>query len=307
MSVKTSDISTPRQEALPTSTPCTNLPGRQRRSRLACQTCYRSGQRSGHGCGIHAGEPLPLPSSAPPSASRRQAVLCRLRFDGLTPEHAVTFADIEGLAILGESGAHLAGVRPGAHLLVGGTMESDEKIPREVVADVTAVGTSQTRTALPLLRELAEAGRLRHDGGVELAEQVAGLLVVPSPAGGLTVSTGRAVPTWHGGRLGGPGPHRGPRGAAGVLRLLDLSGVERQGRRSPGHRELAPRDLFVSRGPGITLKLPAWLVQKSMQRGGEEVREASAMRLFSSGRYAAVISTLALVVALSGASYLRSW
>ena len=85
--------------------------------------------------------------------------------------------------------AQLARARPGAHLLVGGMMESNEQIPRELVADVTAVGTSQTRTALPLLRELAEAGRLRHDGGFELAEQVAGLLVVPSPAGGLTVST----------------------------------------------------------------------------------------------------------------------
>lgn len=85
--------------------------------------------------------------------------------------------------------AHLAGVRPGAHLLVGGTLESDEKIPREVVANVSAAGSTQTRTALPLLRELAEVGRLRHDGGTELAEQVAGLLVVPSPAGGLTVST----------------------------------------------------------------------------------------------------------------------
>jgi len=40
-----------------------------------------------------------------------------------------------------------------------------------------------------VLRELAEAGRLRHDDSPELAQQVAGLLVVPSPAGGLIVST----------------------------------------------------------------------------------------------------------------------
>ena len=68
-------------------------------------------------------------------------------------------------------------------------MESDHGIPRDVMAGVTAVGSTQTRIAVPLLRALAEAGRLHLDGGQELAEQVASLLVVPFPAGGLTVST----------------------------------------------------------------------------------------------------------------------
>jgi hypothetical protein len=79
--------------------------------------------------------------------------------------------------------------RPDARLLVGGTLETDTGIPRDAVASVEPVGTTQTRTALPLLRELVAQGRLVHDGGADLAAQVDALRVVEAAGGGLSVST----------------------------------------------------------------------------------------------------------------------
>ena len=79
---------------------------------------------------------------------------------------------------------------PGVQLLVGGTMESDDQIPRQLVAGVTAVGTSQTRTGLPLLRELAEAGQaLSRRRALSSPSRWPGCWWCRSPAGGLTVST----------------------------------------------------------------------------------------------------------------------
>lgn len=83
--------------------------------------------------------------------------------------------------------AEVAQARPGSRLLVGASLEADPQVPADVVASVASAGTSTTRTALPLLRELVGQDRLAHDGGQDLAEQV-GALRVTAGAGGLNVS-----------------------------------------------------------------------------------------------------------------------
>jgi hypothetical protein len=81
----------------------------------------------------------------------------------------------------------LAGRHPGSRLVVGASLEADpDAIGVPVVAKETA-GQAQTRLALPMVRELLAAGRLVHDGGAELAEQVGRARVVESRAGGLTL------------------------------------------------------------------------------------------------------------------------
>lgn len=61
-------------------------------------------------------------------------------------------------------------------------------IPATLVASVDTATSTNTKTALPLMRELVAQRRLRHDGDTELASQVASLLVTET-SGGLTVST----------------------------------------------------------------------------------------------------------------------
>jgi hypothetical protein len=82
----------------------------------------------------------------------------------------------------------LAKERPGSRLLVGASLAGDAAIPTALVFSVDAMSTADTKTGLPLLRELVAQRRLTHDGGAELAAQVAGLLVLEAP-GGLSVSS----------------------------------------------------------------------------------------------------------------------
>jgi hypothetical protein len=84
--------------------------------------------------------------------------------------------------------AKLARERPGSRLIVGTSLDGDPAIAADLVASVATAGTPQTKLGLPLVRELVAQRRLTHDGGTELAAQVAALRVVESP-GGLTVST----------------------------------------------------------------------------------------------------------------------
>jgi hypothetical protein len=70
--------------------------------------------------------------------------------------------------------------------LAGASLAGDPGLAGLVVE---SVGTGQTRVALPLLRQLLTDGRLVHDGGHELAGQVAGMRVVPGREGGLSVSS----------------------------------------------------------------------------------------------------------------------
>lgn len=67
--------------------------------------------------------------------------------------------------------------------MYGASLDGDPDLAEIPVAERDTAGTAQTRSALPLLRELTAGGRLRHDGGAQLAAQVTGLRVVPGVAG----------------------------------------------------------------------------------------------------------------------------
>jgi hypothetical protein len=86
--------------------------------------------------------------------------------------------------------AALADNHPGSRLVVGASLEHDPDAAAIDVEDRELAGQTETRSALPLLRELVAAGRLAHDGGQELAQQVEGTRVVESRAGGLQVAPG---------------------------------------------------------------------------------------------------------------------
>jgi hypothetical protein len=88
--------------------------------------------------------------------------------------------------------AALADNHPGSRLVVGASLEHDPDAASIPVEDRELAGQAETRSALPLLRELVAAGRLAHDGGAELAQQVEGTRVVESRAGGLQVAPGPA-------------------------------------------------------------------------------------------------------------------
>jgi hypothetical protein len=78
-------------------------------------------------------------------------------------------------------------LRPGSRLLVGASLFGDESLAA-FPAEVAKVGAAETSAALPKLRELLAGDRLRHDGGTELATQMAGLRV-GERAGGLAVTS----------------------------------------------------------------------------------------------------------------------
>jgi hypothetical protein len=86
--------------------------------------------------------------------------------------------------------AGLADAHPGSRLVVGASLEHDPDAAAIPVESRELAGQAQTRTALPLLRELVAANRLAHDGGAELTLQVEGCRVVESRAGGLGVAPG---------------------------------------------------------------------------------------------------------------------
>jgi phage terminase large subunit-like protein len=74
-----------------------------------------------------------------------------------------------------------------SRLLVGASLAGDEAMA-ELKVPVEKAGQAETSSALPKLRELLAAGRLVHDGGSQLAEQVRSLRVVER-GGGLSVSS----------------------------------------------------------------------------------------------------------------------
>jgi hypothetical protein len=86
----------------------------------------------------------------------------------------------------------LAGTHPGSRLVVGASLEHDPDAAAIPVEARELAGQTETRQALPLLRELVAAGRLAHDGGADLSGQVEGCRVVESRAGGLAVAPGPA-------------------------------------------------------------------------------------------------------------------
>jgi hypothetical protein len=88
--------------------------------------------------------------------------------------------------------AWLTGGRPGSVLLVGASLLA--ATARDQVPDATVVpqAQTQTRTGLPLLRELLDTGRLVHAGVAALTAQVETVRVVPSPGGGLLPARGAA-------------------------------------------------------------------------------------------------------------------
>jgi hypothetical protein len=86
----------------------------------------------------------------------------------------------------------LADAHPESRLVIGASLEHDPDAAGIAVESRELVGQSDTRVALPLLRELVAANRLAHDGGAELAQQVEGCRVVESRAGGLQVAPGPA-------------------------------------------------------------------------------------------------------------------
>jgi hypothetical protein len=72
---------------------------------------------------------------------------------------------------------------PGSVLLVGVLLRDDVELV-DFPADVESRGTTETRAALSLLRELVAGGRVSHDGS-DVEGQVLGARVVPAPSGGL--------------------------------------------------------------------------------------------------------------------------
>lgn len=86
-----------------------------------------------------------------------------------------------------------AAAHPGSTLLTGPGLDSDPAGAAVPAAIRQPQGPTMTRTGLALIRALAETGRLAHDGGRALADQIAAARVVPSPTGGLGPSgSGRA-------------------------------------------------------------------------------------------------------------------
>jgi hypothetical protein len=84
----------------------------------------------------------------------------------------------------------LAEAHDGSTLVFGASLENDPDVAAIPVDQREKAGQSDTRVALPLLRELVAANRLAHDGGAELAGQVESCRVVESRAGGLQVAPG---------------------------------------------------------------------------------------------------------------------
>ena len=78
-----------------------------------------------------------------------------------------------------------AGERKGATLLTGPGLEADPAGAAIPVAVRAAVGPTNLRHGLALLRESVRTGRVLHDGGSDLADQVTAARVTPTPSGGL--------------------------------------------------------------------------------------------------------------------------
>jgi hypothetical protein len=81
---------------------------------------------------------------------------------------------------------------PNSTLVFGASLEVDPDVAALPVELREKAGQAETRSALPLLRELVAAGRLVHDGGQELTGQVEACRVVESRTGGLQITPGPA-------------------------------------------------------------------------------------------------------------------
>jgi hypothetical protein len=85
--------------------------------------------------------------------------------------------------------AYMIGQRPDTRLIVGASLAGDTAISDLGALSVDTAGSVQTRTSLPLVRELLTAGQLAHSGGMALTAQVQQLRVVNHREGGLGVSS----------------------------------------------------------------------------------------------------------------------
>ena len=79
--------------------------------------------------------------------------------------------------------ASVAVRHPDSRMLVGASLDGAEEIQALSVASVVSAGSSQTRVALPMLRELVAAGLLVHDGSTDLAAQAMSLRVTHGMTG----------------------------------------------------------------------------------------------------------------------------
>ena len=77
----------------------------------------------------------------------------------------------------------IAAAHPGSRLVIGASLAADPDVARLDVAQVDVAGIAELRTSLPLLRELVATGRLVHDGGEALTEQIERARVVTGTAG----------------------------------------------------------------------------------------------------------------------------
>ena len=80
---------------------------------------------------------------------------------------------------------------PGSALLTGPGLEADVDGAAIPVVSRQPVGPQNLRHGLALLRESVAGGRLVHDGGPALTEQMAAVRVIPAASGGLSI-TGHA-------------------------------------------------------------------------------------------------------------------
>jgi hypothetical protein len=108
------------------------------------------------------------------------AVACRLP-DGRILTFGETYPRRSHAAL---RATELAGRYPGSRLLLPASLRAAEGFPAPpAVEAIVDTGTTSTREALPLIRELLGEHMLVHDGGADLAGQAIAALVVPSSAG----------------------------------------------------------------------------------------------------------------------------
>jgi len=80
---------------------------------------------------------------------------------------------------------------PGSRLVVGSTLAADPDLGQVGAGEPVPATAGHIRSGLALIRELLAAGRLVHDGGPDLADQVTHARVRQGPVG-LVLGRGRA-------------------------------------------------------------------------------------------------------------------
>jgi hypothetical protein len=84
--------------------------------------------------------------------------------------------------------AYLIGERPDTRLVVGASLSGDPAVAACNAVGVEMAGSTKTRAALPLIRELLAGGAIAHSGGSALNAQVQNLRVLTHREGGLGIS-----------------------------------------------------------------------------------------------------------------------